>query len=214
MGKFFLQTMELDPDSKKYVRYELHATSDIKVSTPSTTTNYPIEDGSSVTDNIVVQNKTLSLSGILTDVSTTDDTIVGGIVSALKSLVTGEEKNDVQGVDTYIKELQARIDNKETFGVHFSKRLYAVRDCVITNFRYSKTNKYGGEAWLINIDLKQIRWANRAEFVLEPAEDWANLAEKAKEEGGSTATLKDKVAIETALIEKGTIAPFAKRVFR
>ena len=190
MGKFYLETTNPDPETDLKVRYELHATSEISVTVPSSTTNYTIEKGDDVTDNVVVKNRKATLSGIVTDVSQSGFSVIGSIVDLLTKKSSVDDK--AGPVEQYIEQLNERINNKETFSIYFSGILLPLHDCVITSFKYSKTNKYGGESWLISLSAQQIRYADRAKFVQEPTDDWKALVEKEKVEGGNKAPTREE----------------------
>jgi hypothetical protein len=202
MGKFYLQTSEVDRNTGDYVLYELHATTNISIAMTSTLTTYPIESGADVADNIVVKNKKIDLSGIVTDVSQAGTTVSGSTTDLLTS--QAQDGNQIRSVEHYIEELKKRIDNKETFTVHFSNVLKPIRNCVITNFTYNKTNTLGGEAWMIKISLSEARFANRARFVAEPALDWQPLLAGLEKSNAAKSGASDKNGAAAGLQAKSS----------
>lgn len=170
MGKFYIETSEVG-SSGKYMIFELSATTDISVGISNTLSQYPIEDGSLLTDHVVESPKTVSLSGIITD-----------IVSL--SINEGIDKqpfrtdNSQDQVKKFIETLESKIDDRETFSIYFSNIIKPIKDCLITRFSFSKNNTLGGEAWQIQIEATKVRVAKRAEYVYRPDVNWGKLLAK------------------------------------
>lgn len=180
MGKFYLETSEVG-STGQYMIFEMSATTDIAVSISNSLSQYPIEDGSLLTDHVIESPKTISLSGIITDV-------------ASLSINTGSEKQpfrtdtQVDAVRQYIEILEQKINDRETFSVYFSNILKPVKDCFITRFSFSKNNTLGGEAWLLQLELTRVRIAQRAQFVYKPDVNWRALLAQPKKAASNKAS--------------------------
>jgi len=187
-GKFYIKSEDNE------LIYELSATTDIAISVPSKVSAYAIEDGSTVTDNIITKNETLSMSGIVTDVSQSSGL---SPIGALIDVITQQEQgdSDIEEVEDYIRTLSLAISNKETFSVHFSDKLAYIPNCVITNFTYKKTNTLGGEAWLVSLSLKAIRIAKRAGRTGQPNDDFKTLV-AAKEKAAQAPSDVDQSKVD------------------
>lgn len=186
MGTFYIETSPSSVASGQKVIYELSATTDITIKKGSKITSYPIQSGRQFVDNIVVDDGSISISGIITDVSFSDaSTYAASDGSQLKG--TGAEL-----VEKYIEQIKSRIDNREVFTFYFSSVLKPLNDCVITNFTYSKDNTLGNESWKITIDAQPIRFGKRAQYVVEPAVAWESLTAPKKQGSGNKSTVSEK----------------------
>jgi len=107
-SKFYIKTFDS-------VIYELSATTDINVAITSKASSNPVENGQTLTDNIVVGNDTLSMSGRLTDIIQRGDS---------------RAKTPFE----FITELETRIGFKEVFTVYYSDSLIPKINCSIDSF--------------------------------------------------------------------------------
>jgi len=180
MGKFYIETSEVGL-SGKYMIFELSATTDISVAISNSLSQYPIEDGTLLTDHVIESPKIISFSGIVTDV-------------ASLSVNTGSDKQpfrtDTQAdlVKQYIETLEQKIADRETFSIYFSNILKPVKNCFITRFSFSKNNTLGGEAWEISLEATRVRQAKRAEFVYVPNVNFRALLAQPKKAASTKAS--------------------------
>ena len=170
MASFYIQ-----PENRPAILYELHATTSINVSFQSTVTEYKVEKGKDVSDNVVVGAATVSFSGILTDVKQSAFTVSNFIQEELLQKIP-----DYQiPIDEYIEDLRARQANRERFYVYFSgdntkEGLEGIDYAILTSLDLSKTTELGN-SWSIDISMKEVRLASRAQLEAQPSVDYSEL---------------------------------------
>lgn len=174
----------LSPIDAPEVIYELHATTSIQVGFSSSVTNYPIETGSSVSDNIVMNPETVSFSGFLTDVS---QTAGFSPITFITNLIKDNDKGSPKKLKEYIEDLRLLQFEKIVFKVFFSgdSDTFAgeIDFAILTQFDLSKDPSLG-TSWGVTVTLQQVRFAQQAQLVAVPAEAFALLnAKNAKAQG-------------------------------
>jgi len=172
MGKFYIETSEVGV-SGKYMIFEMSATTDVAVAISNSLSQYPIEDGTILTDHVVESPKVITLSGIITDIAS----ITVNVGNNKQPFRTDMQ---VELVREYIETLEQKIADRETFSIYFSNILKPVTNCFITRFSFSKNNTLGGESWEISLEATKIRQAVRAEFVYAPNVDFRALLAQPK----------------------------------
>ncbi|MCP3921259.1 MAG: hypothetical protein GY714_01610 [Desulfobacterales bacterium] len=186
----------LTPFGEPEKKYELHATTNINVSFSSTVTNYPIETGSSVSDNVVMNPASVSFRGVLTDVAQSKTV---SITSAL-NLISGKNPDVPKKLEEYIKDLRDLQFKKTVFTVSFSGnddgKISGIQKAILTKFDISKDASLG-KSWEVDITLQEIRFASRALTVDAPKDDFKHLTAKNKEDSGGTSGLDDSQAVKT-----------------
>ncbi len=185
MANFYLQ-----PQSDIMSLYELHATTDISVSFASEVTSYPIEDGSDVTDNVVLSAIEVSFQGILTDVKQEGSLLS---IDTVKNLLTSQkDEAAIKAKAEYIEDLRRLQKEKEIFLVYFSGdndgELSDLELAILTQFDISKTAEIGS-SWEVSVTLQEIRVATRAQVDAQPSADFSALLAANKKGAGSSADL-------------------------
>ncbi len=186
----------LSPDGEPDTRYELHATTNIKVGFSSTVTNYPIETGSAVSDNVVMNPASVSFTGVLTDVAQSKEI---SITNAL-NLITNKNPEVPKKLELYIQELRDLQFNKTVFTVFFSGdddgKISQINKAILTQFDINKDSSLG-KSWAVDITLQEVRFATPAKTVDAPKDDFKHLTAKQKEGSGNGSGLDDSEAVST-----------------
>lgn len=137
MSIFYFTT----PDLKEY---ELSCTTSVKVTENAVVTKSPVESGKSIVDNFYLDNKVISFSGIITNVT-----------------VSGQPENRRREVGDWIDEIRALRARKEMLVVHYDS-LKVVPNCVITSFNINKTKEEGFSGWKCDMTFQEVDISERA----------------------------------------------------
>ncbi|MCP4394937.1 MAG: hypothetical protein GY804_11825 [Alphaproteobacteria bacterium] len=176
----------LTPFGKPDKKYELHATTNINVGFSSTVTNYPIETGSSVSDNVVMNPASVSFTGVLTDVAQSKEI---SITNAL-NLIAKNNPEVPKKIEEYINDLRSLQFKKTVFTVYFSGnddgKISEIQKAILTKFDISKDSSLG-KSWAVDVTLQEVRFATPAKTVDAPKDDFKHLTAKNKEDLGGTA---------------------------
>lgn len=169
MSRFYIEYP--DPNNSNALKVlSLSSTTSIKISEPANVTSYPVEDGSSVVDNYVVDNRVVTFDGIITNVSITS--LAG----------------DQLPTDDWIAEMRNIRSRKQLVTVHVSG-VDLVPNCVVTNFQLNKTKSEGITGWKCSLSMKEVDISERIRVVsvkkpIKEVED--EVAAKQKVAGSST----------------------------
>ena len=136
------------------VIYTMDATENIEYTLPVQSTNYSVEDGSDVSDNIALRPRTVSFSGVISDVKTSNSTAY---------LSTQE----------YIKALEFLRLNKDLFTIYFAADLPPMDNVFFESLKISqdKTNgtmevpeaeTYGISSFKVSFTVKELRFSAKA----------------------------------------------------
>lgn len=139
---YFTDPKKLTGDGTPLV-YELSCTTDISISSPASVTSSPVEDGSSITDNFYLSNRTASFSGIITNIR-----------------VAGMEATEV-GV--WLQSIKALRESKVLLTVVADTEV--LQNCIITNLNISKTKEQGLSGWKANLSFQEVTISERARLV-------------------------------------------------
>lgn len=183
MPNFYLQ-----PLSNFDIYFELHATTEVTASFPSTLTTYPIEKGQKVTDNIITDPVTVSFTGVLSDVG--NFSLLGELTNAATSAagITNTDNKTMLSLEDYIYELRKMRDDKEIFEVWFSQEKNAIDPleyAILTTFEMSKSAEQGA-SWSLTLELEEVRFADPAKVVAEARSDWQDTLAPKEEGAGNT----------------------------
>lgn len=124
--------------------YELTATTDVAFNHRSTNTRFPTEAGYSVTDHSVVENTTLSLGGIITNV------------------VLLNKSSPTKGIKQYIEGLRALQVSSTPFTVFLDDKLKPFTNCLFTEISGDKSQVEGLSGWRIRLGIEQIKIVNKS----------------------------------------------------
>lgn len=137
MAVFYIKTKNNDV-------YELTATTDVTFSHRNTNTKYPVESGASITDHVIVENSTFTLSGVITEV------------------VNLNKSSPQKGIREYIEGLDALRKSKQPFTVFLDNKLKPYKNCLFTEFSGSKGVMEGLGSWRLNLSIEQVRFVDKA----------------------------------------------------
>lgn len=133
---------------------ELTSTTEINVNETSNVTKHPLEDGSEISDHIVNNNRSISFSGLISDVRR----LSGGDENVTSDSTPSNTSKDVR---EYYDLLQKLRDSKERFSVIWDIRFPTATDCLITSVNLVR-NKDTGTGYNISLAFEQVRVVKRA----------------------------------------------------
>lgn len=128
--------------------FELTATTDVAFSYRGSLTNYPVEDGFANTDHYTVENTTLSMQGVITEV------------------IKLNNDSPTKGQKDYIEGLRAVQVSKKPFTVYLDDKLKPFKNCLFTSFDVSRSQAEGTSGWRISLGIEQIRIEDKAKASL------------------------------------------------
>lgn len=127
--------------------YELSSTTRITVSENARATTNPVESGKAITDNYVLEPRTISFSGIITNIR-----------------VIGQKADRVKPVDQWINDIRQLRIKKELIDVYIDS-LDIIQGCLITSFDIDKTKEHGNSGWGCSFTMQEILVSDRARLV-------------------------------------------------
>ncbi len=193
MGQFYIH-----PTDDFNLFFELNATTSITLTQESTITSYPIEDGSQVSDNVVLSPRTVSLQGVITSV----------YQSGFRPIRIDHTWTEGKAfISDFVMELRQNIDDKVLFDVTTTDTLEDLTRCIITNFTIDKDNTLGGDSWKVSLDLQQIRTATRAQVSIVVDADFTTLLAAKSKSGQSSSDTTDEEKAKV-LVNKGTFTSY------
>lgn len=148
--------------------FELTATTDVAFSYRGSVTNYPVEDGFANTDHYTIENTTLSMAGVITEV--------------IPLYIDSPKK----GQKDYIEGLRALQLSRKPFTVFLDDKLKPFKNCLFTSFDASRTVVEGTSGWKVNLSIEQIRVENKAQASLVQVQSTSETSTEgsASKEGG------------------------------
>lgn len=168
--------------------FELTATTDVAFSYRGSLTNYPVEDGFANTDHYTVENTTLSMQGVITEVLKLNN------------------DSPTKGQKDYIEGLRTLQISKKPFTVFIDDKLKPFKNCLFTSFDVSRSNAEGTSGWRISLGIEQIRIEDKAK---------ASLVQVASSSENSSATKDGGVNDKTgATTDSGTKPSQRDSLFR
>lgn len=166
--------------------FELTATTDVAFSYRGSLTNYPVEDGFANTDHYTVENTTLSMQGVITEV--------------LKL----NQDSPTKGQKDYIEGLRNLQLSKKPFTVFLDDKLKPFKNCLFTSFDVSRTQAEGASGWKISLGIEQIRIEDKAKASLVQVAGTSETSNvnpdgSVNDKAGSTADVGTKPARSVSL---------------
>ncbi len=134
----------------------MNATTDITRNSSGTLSSSLVEDGNYSSDNYVVKPVTISFTGLITDISTFDDT------------------NFHKNTDQYLNGLKSAQIQKIPIKVFYSDKQAPDSNCYFTSFSHTQNSevgrhKGGSNAFNVNFTLQKTRFAAGARSVARPS---------------------------------------------
>lgn len=156
-----------DSDGNKYY---LDAVSDVTYTQSGTPTEYHVESGKKVSDHYEQNQDVVTYSGDISEV---------------KFINNGEVTTSLED---FVVKITALKKSGKPFTCGFAKILPSLKNCVFTNLDFSQNKQTGRFAYNVNISIKQILTANRADIVATPvpASAYADRLEDKSDSQGNT----------------------------
>jgi hypothetical protein len=211
-SKFYIQ-------SEKGAVYELTVTSEVEVFETTSITRYRTESKEVISDNAVVNNRTVRYNGFVSSIRRLDqlDTHTNPFqdpVAALQKAAQGDfeslygqkeqspNKNNFKEPSEFIKGISTLRNDKETV-TFFVSELEAIPNCMITSFSYIKDKSMGLTSWKITLEGEEIRISDSAiaGVVEVPKPSVADITGKENDSGNGSTT--DSGELTTTIIVSG-----------
>ena len=175
--------------------YTLDCTTDITYSLPSNISSFPVEGGSNVSENIVLQNRTLNFSGYITDIKTINS-------------------GNIHSTKEHIEALEYVRDNKILFTASFGKELPLLENCFFQDLTISQDITTGSvvnkekniNSYKVDISLKQLRVIKRAGEGVIRASEIVDPTQTQKDVSGSTSFADERFSKEDYFTEGRNLA--------
>lgn len=184
MAIFYIKTASGDV-------FELTATTDVAFNLKNTNTRFPVETGFSATDHTTIENTTLNLDGIITQV------------------VQLNKQSPQKDIKTYIEGLDVLRKSTERFTVYLDNRLTPFKNCLFTDLSYKKSQLEGVGAWRVSLGIEQIRIVDKARasaVKVEATETSTNADGTVKDSVDGKVEEGNKPTREKSLAKKGLIS--------
>lgn len=179
------------------VVYMLDATESVEHTLPGQSTNYAIEDGSDISDNIALRPRTISFSGVISDIKT-------------RSSSAYLNSHD------YIQALEDLRGNKELFSIYYTADHPPLLNVFFESLKISQDNtngtlitpereSYGVSSFKVSFTVKEFRISTRA-AVSKVRSDELNIVTKS-DSSATTASedgTKPSKSVGHTLLDDGT----------
>ena len=168
---------------------EFDVAQDISHVAPIKVTEYPVEKGSNISDHVVNQNWTFSITGIF----------------ANASLTLNEKERPYTEQDVFLK-LVNQIAKKDV--VVIKTPLNTFRNCIITNFSIPK-NKSVGHSLTITIDFQQVRFVDTSTTIVNTNQP-IDSSKTTGDTKDKTTPVKDKGDIAGTITDQSRLSGLIK----
>lgn len=167
--------------------YELDSTSEVSITLAGKTTDFVVEDGTTVQDHYVNNNKVVSCSGK---------------ISSIKSLSNGKNLSP----EEYLRGVEELKESRTPFNFVWHPLRPELTNCVFTTLTISQdsTTGFHGSSNSVGISftIKQIRFAQQAKVSLVSSVKFADKVEAEKKGAGSGDDPKKRKTGIPAAIER------------
>ena len=174
--------------------FELTATTDVAFSYRGSVTNYPVEDGFANTDHYTIENTTLTMAGVITEV------------------ILLNNNSPKKGQKDYIEGLRSLQLSRKPFTVFLDDKLKPFKNCLFTSFDASRSVVEGTSGWKVSLSIEQIRIEDKAQASLvqvETTSSTGNANDNTKDRAGSTA---DKGTVPTRTVTQASLNTIGTKV--
>ena len=170
----------------KEIFLELTVTTEVSVEEVSDVTQHPMEFGSNVADNLVNKNKRYRFKGMVSNISSYLITMPESEED--DATFSGDLKPRQKRVTDYFADLERVRKARDLVTFYFDPQLDndGISNCVITRINYRRQPDHGN-AYLVDIELEQVRVSERANTFEEREQTDPNLT-SGETEGASTST--------------------------
>lgn len=181
--------------------YELDATSNMSVKLSGEATEFPVEDGSVVSDHYVNKNKTISLTGAISDVKISSNP-------------------NLKSTDDYISGLESLKERVEFFSVIWRKDSsdsssgnvgaeYILENCLFSDININQNPNrgyaYGNHSYAISMQITSLRVAEQADVVVLRSNLIDDVTSEKQNASGSTTEFGDSLKDENGKFDWGLI---------
>lgn len=164
--------------------YELSSTTRIHVSEMARATTNPVESGKAITDNYIIEPRTITFSGIITNIR-----------------VIGQQEDRAKPVDQWINDIRQLRIKKELIDVYIDT-LDIIKGCLITSFDIDKSKEQGSSGWNCSFVMQEILVSDRARIVdiAEPKPEVKDDVQGKSNSGNQTTAGTELVEVNTTLL--------------
>lgn len=161
--------------------YELSSTTRIHVSEMARATTNPVEAGKAITDNYIIEPRTITFSGVITNIR-----------------VIGQQEDRAKPVDQWINDIRQLRIKKELIDVYIDT-LDIIKGCLITSFDIDKSKEQGSSGWNCSFVMQEILVSDRARLV-----DIAEPKPEVKDDVQDKSNSGNQATVEVGLVEVDT----------
>lgn len=135
----------------------------VTVSKNSDITKYKTEFGSDTTDNLVNQNNTYKITGMVSNI--TSFVITKDESEEESTNISGSVKPNQKYITEYFSLLERIRQSKEVVSLFFDSQVDngGVGDCIIKSVEYTRSSRVGN-AYMVNMTVEQIRRSKAVKF--------------------------------------------------
>lgn len=123
--------------------YQLTMVDNFSVSASSTISSHKVEDKTVIADNVVNNNRKVTISGLISSIERLDATVYN----------TPKE---------FIESLEEHRKAGDFFTIEQDNTLNPIKDCLIESLSYTKGNKEGLTSWSVDLTFKEARVTSSA----------------------------------------------------
>ena len=141
---------------------EMASNDKISITDLSDITQHKMEVGADVGDNVVLKNKVLRFSGLVSNIRSF---YISRSSSSTNQGTSGNIKRDQKLVSEYFQLLKDIRDSREVVAVAFDPQIDGggLQDCLIKEVSYRREPKLG-DAYMVDMTVEQIRRTSAATF--------------------------------------------------
>lgn len=162
MGQFFIEYDGGEDTGVEY--YELSITTDVNLSYIGNPTQHPVEDGTTITDQIQNQNVRGSFQGLVTNIK---NVRLGPIIVSPTQQTQNLILQNQRSVSDNLEGLVRIRDARRPFTVYYDARRPPLTNCVFTNLNFERTTDTG-TSYNVTLGFQQIQLSERARLITQP----------------------------------------------
>ncbi len=170
--------------------FELDSTATFSKNMAGRTTDFPLEEGSIVSDHYVNQNDRISMQGTITSIKS----------ALVEDQIDGAGKKRFKSPDEYITGLEDLKRSKNTFTLFFGDNRPPLENCLFESLTLEQNKSRGttllSQSYKISFTAKQVRFVERAVRSRVTKEELSDLAvDKAQGSGITTDIVDNKLTL-------------------
>ena len=156
MSIYYIVTGEDDTEALPDV-YMLDATETVEQNLPVQSTNFTVEDGSDISDNIALRPRTVSFSGVISDIKPASSKAKKKTIDYIKGLEDIRDKRELFSIYYSV--------NKEPLTNVFFESLNITQDSTNGTLRVGEANKDSISSFKVSFTVKEFRLSEKAKAV-------------------------------------------------